>query len=746
MLWSCSTNTSSSSRSSWRNESDHVVVDDDNNINAVASSSSSSVLFLRRSITTLLYKNHHSDVPTSSHIYGDGEDITPPQQQQHRSMMMMNLFLPTTTTTTMNENNYNNDQRHLFDNTDNMDDIIDTNHSPNWTAMIINIIGSLLCVTFFAVISGLFLGFLTLDSIDLQIIQRSSLDVDERMYATSLLPLVKRRHQILVTLELMSALAYETLPIFLDALVPSWVAVLLSVTIVMVFGEIIPSGIFMGPNQLYLAYHMVPLMSFLLWIFTPLATPLVKLLDYLTDTDEDDTDPYSRDELSALVRIQHEAELETYRHEHSSLLARTVGARVGPQQRLSRSMKKDRRKDQTWRALKEELLERVQEKQESNPKSFPPDLDNEDEIADRFSLQLHQREVSMVEGALQMKTVHAMDVYTPLSTCFCVPDNLILDKMTITTIYGHGFSRVPVYRVNPDDEEDTSQIIGFLITRQLMVIDWDDLRLISTLPLQRPTCVSPRMNLIDLFELLQKDGRMLTFVCARPDLANKALKCELPIPVEAGLMGIITLVDIMESILQDRIYDEGDIRDRDRAVATLNRWAATILVKFMRRSAAMKKLERRRTVSGSNNTSTTQQQLLMQSLQNDPLWHDSDDNDNSNSTNNTDSPTFHSNGIHNSNGNNNINHHHHHNPHDRYEDRDSSAPSPMNEVDDEVIPLLRLGVGTGHHHHSRVLTATGRTTTAPSSTTTTIVVPIAIPGPPLVRVNKPKLRNRLFQK
>ncbi len=603
-----------------------------------------------------------------------------------------------------------------------------------------NIVASLVCVALIAVISGLFLGLLTLDALDLQIIQRASLDEEERMYATSLLPLIQQRHQILVTLLLSNALAYETLPIFLDALVPSWVAILLSVTIVMVFGEIIPSGIFMGPNQLYLAYHMVPLMSFLLWIFTPLATPLVKLLDYLTDTDEDDTDPYSRDELSALVRIQHEAELDTYRHhqQHATLLNRTVGARGGPQQRLSRSMKKDRRKDQTWRALKEELLERVQEKQESNPKSFPPDLDDEDEIADRFSLQLHQREVSMVEGALQMKTVHAMDVYTPLSTCFCVPDSLILDKMTITTIYGHGFSRVPVYRVNPDDDEDTSHIIGFLITRQLMVVDWDDLRLISTLPLQRPTCVSPRMNLIDLFELLQKDGRMLTFVCARPDLANKALKAELPIPVEAGLMGIITLVDIMESIIQDRIYDEGDIRDRDRAVATLNRWAATIVVKFMRRSAAMKKLERRRTVStGSSSnpsTITMAQQQLIQSLQNDPLFQN--DYENSNSTSYSDPPSKrpvndtasanHGNTTTaNDNNNNNSNHHHH----DRY-DHDGGVATDEGD-NDEAIPLLPPPDpdATANIHPPR-----------------NMVPAASLLGPPQVRVNKPKPPiRRLFR-
>jgi hypothetical protein len=49
-----------------------------------------------------------------------------------------------------------------------------------------------------------------------------------------------------VTLLLFNSLANEALPIFLAELVPGYVAVALSVTMILVFGEIIPSAVFTG--------------------------------------------------------------------------------------------------------------------------------------------------------------------------------------------------------------------------------------------------------------------------------------------------------------------------------------------------------------------------------------------------------------------------------------------------------------------------------------------------------------------
>jgi CBS domain containing-hemolysin-like protein len=52
------------------------------------------------------------------------------------------------------------------------------------------------------------------------------------------------------------------------------------------------------------------------------------------------------------------------------------------------------------------------------------------------------------------------------------------------------------------------------MTRQLIMIDWEDNRPVSSLPLYYPPCISPRMNLVDVLQLLQKGGSHIAFVCA----------------------------------------------------------------------------------------------------------------------------------------------------------------------------------------------------------------------------------------
>ena len=103
---------------------------------------------------------------------------------------------------------------------------------------LINIGGATFSVGLVAIISAMFLGFLTLDPLDLRIKMRAALDPTEKEAAASIYPIVNQNHRLLVTLLVMNSLAYECLPLFLDKLMPTWMTIIFSVTLLLVFGEV----------------------------------------------------------------------------------------------------------------------------------------------------------------------------------------------------------------------------------------------------------------------------------------------------------------------------------------------------------------------------------------------------------------------------------------------------------------------------------------------------------------------------
>eukprot|EP01062_Namystynia_karyoxenos_P066945 TRINITY_DN60861_c0_g1_i1.p1 TRINITY_DN60861_c0_g1~~TRINITY_DN60861_c0_g1_i1.p1 ORF type:complete len:962 (+),score=176.09 TRINITY_DN60861_c0_g1_i1:85-2886(+) len=132
-------------------------------------------------------------------------------------------------------------------------------------------------------------------------------------YSRRILPLVRDRHLLLVSLLLTNAVANEAMPIFLDRIVPTWAAVLLSVTFVLVFGEIVPSAVFTGSQQLRVAAYFTPFVWFLMYSTGPVAWPIARLLDWAFHSGEEsgkagadgdgESAAFSREELKAFIRM-----------------------------------------------------------------------------------------------------------------------------------------------------------------------------------------------------------------------------------------------------------------------------------------------------------------------------------------------------------------------------------------------------------------------------------------------------------
>ncbi|OWM79589.1 hypothetical protein CDL15_Pgr023001 [Punica granatum] len=132
----------------------------------------------------------------------------------------------------------------------------------------------LVLVSFAGITSGLALGLLSFGQVDLEVLVKAG-QPRENNYAAKILPLIKNEHLLLCTLLVAKSLAMEALPIFLDSILPSWAAILMSVTLAIAFAEIIPQAV-CSRYGLQIGAKLALLVRLLLLIFFPVAYPISK--------------------------------------------------------------------------------------------------------------------------------------------------------------------------------------------------------------------------------------------------------------------------------------------------------------------------------------------------------------------------------------------------------------------------------------------------------------------------------------
>ncbi|CAI9770045.1 unnamed protein product [Fraxinus pennsylvanica] len=239
------------------------------------------------------------------------------------------------------------------------------------TEFFIHILVIVLLVVFAGMMSGLTLGLMSLSLVDLEVLAKSGTPKDKK-YAAKILPVVKNQHLLLCTLLICNAAAMEALPIFLDGLITAWGAILISVTLILLFGEIIPQSV-CSRYGLAIGATVAPMVRILVWICFPVAYPISKLLDLLLG-----------DGHRALFR---RAELKTLVNLH--------GNEAGKGGELTHD------------------------------------------------------ETTIIAGALELSEKTASDAMTPISETFAIDINAKLDRFLMNLILEKGHSRVPVYYEQP---------------------------------------------------------------------------------------------------------------------------------------------------------------------------------------------------------------------------------------------------------------------------------------------------------
>ena len=138
-------------------------------------------------------------------------------------------------------------------------------------------------VCFAGAMSGLTVGYLSIDTLILEL-KISNGTENEKYYAKKILSIVSNHHWLLVTLLLCNSFAAEYMPIVLDKLVSELMAVILSVTLLLFVGEIIPQAACTGPSQMKIASFLAPFTYFLMIVTYPVSYPIALLMDWIIGT------------------------------------------------------------------------------------------------------------------------------------------------------------------------------------------------------------------------------------------------------------------------------------------------------------------------------------------------------------------------------------------------------------------------------------------------------------------------------
>ncbi|KAL9161513.1 hypothetical protein ABFS82_07G025700 [Erythranthe guttata] len=362
-------------------------------------------------------------------------------------------------------------------------------------------------VLFAGIMSGLTLGLMSLGLVDLEILQRSGTP-SEKKQAASIFPVVQKQHQLLVTLLLFNAAAMEALPIYLDRIFNQYVAIILSVTFVLFFGEVIPQAI-CTRYGLAVGANLVWLVRILMIISYPISYPIGKILDYVLGHNEA---LFRRAQLKALVSIH--------------------GQEAGKGGELTHD------------------------------------------------------ETTIISGALDLTEKTAEEAMTPIESTFSLDVNSKLDWEAMGKILARGHSRVPVYAGNPRN------IIGLLLVKSLLTVRAETETPVSAVSIRRIPRVPADMPLYDILNEFQKgsshmaavvkpkprnrmpppieeksEGTNVNSDITTPLLSNKEDNVVIDVDrvprssdvhEDGEVIGIITLEDVFEELLQEEIVDETD--------------------------------------------------------------------------------------------------------------------------------------------------------------------------------------------
>ncbi|XP_067262036.1 metal transporter CNNM4 isoform X3 [Chanodichthys erythropterus] len=320
--------------------------------------------------------------------------------------------------------------------------------------------------------SGLNLGLMALDPMELRIVQSCGTD-KEKKYARKIEPIRRKGNYLLCSLLLGNVLVNTTLTILLDDLIGSGLGAVVASTIgIVIFGEIVPQAL-CSRHGLAVGANTIHITKFFMLLTFPLSFPISKLLDCVLGQEIGTV--YNREKLVGMLKVT-----EPYN-------------------------------------------------------------------------DLVKEEMNMIQGALELRTKTVEDIMTPLSNCFMINSDTVLDFNTMSEIMESGYTRIPVY------EDERTNIVDILFVKDLAFVDPDDCTTLKTITkfYNHPVhFVFHDTKLDSMLEEFKKGKSHLAIVQKVNNEGEGDPFYE--------VLGLVTLEDVIEEIIKSEILDESDLYTDNR--------------------------------------------------------------------------------------------------------------------------------------------------------------------------------------
>lgn len=166
---------------------------------------------------------------------------------------------------------------------------------------------------------------------------------------------------------------------------------------------------------------------------------------------------------------------------------------------------------------------------------------------------LETDEVNIISGALKLKRIKVSEVMTRLEDVYMLNMTSVLDFDTIQQIIERGYSRIPVY------ESDRKNIVALLFAKDLALLDPDDKTPVHTM------ISFYNHPIMYVFEDATLDLALDEFKTGKSHMAMvRRILDDGENDPYYEIIGVVTLEDVIEEIMQMEINDETDTLSDNR--------------------------------------------------------------------------------------------------------------------------------------------------------------------------------------